>query len=253
MDEQVAASKALAARIKPYKHSTLSYQSGCQRITLSDTRTAHTRRECVWNRGQREWKGWEQQKMERCQGESKRGAKSLSLREGLCVDEGVRVCVCACILCHLASTICPVAIVTVILMPVCVFGECKVNVEAKTALSTPYPHPSAHIWAPWRVGKARFHTCPCPHRCPIIIHSLRFFMAPVMWNKLRTHRMTRCSLRAIPDRSPLDNVLIKVPRRRSGRQLTSLPPKTLQLYHGTRIHSLPRDALPGLMRACVCV
>lgn len=47
MDEQVAASKPLAAAIKPYKHSTLTYQSSCQQITLSDTHTVHTRTKCV--------------------------------------------------------------------------------------------------------------------------------------------------------------------------------------------------------------
>lgn len=47
MDEQVAASKPLTAGIKPYKHSTLTYQSSCQQITLSDIHTVHTRTKCV--------------------------------------------------------------------------------------------------------------------------------------------------------------------------------------------------------------
>lgn len=35
-----------AAGMKPYKHTTLSYQSGCQWITLSDTHTVFTMTRC---------------------------------------------------------------------------------------------------------------------------------------------------------------------------------------------------------------
>lgn len=35
-----------AAGMKPYKHTTLSYQSGCQWITLSDTHTVFTKTRC---------------------------------------------------------------------------------------------------------------------------------------------------------------------------------------------------------------
>lgn len=130
----------------------------------------------------------------------------------------MRVCVCVCV---------PSVIPTLLFLPSCHSNHhpyacvcvCLVNVksmqrQAETALSTPrsctLPLSSELYGDQTKLKTHITHNPllasmpdPTPHRPSIIIHSLRLFMASVMWNKLRTHRMTRCSLRAISDRAPL--------------------------------------------------
>lgn len=130
-----------AAGIKPYKHTTLTYQSWLSAdYTAWLTYSTHSHK--VWER-QRENSGWKRArgwatKTERCQGGRRqtcgRIAKSLGFWEGSCVDE----CVYACTLRHPSPTFfCPVAIATIILMLVCLWSG---NVKSTSRQKLHCPH-----------------------------------------------------------------------------------------------------------------
>ncbi len=131
-----------AAGMTPYKYTTLTYQSRCQQITLSDTHTVHTPTKCVKETEESGWKrvGGEGQKMERCQRREEtnvwQDCKIIQLLRGLACWW---VCLCAHPHSSLPYYFCPVAMATIILMPVCMcLGNVKSTLRfAEIALSTP--------------------------------------------------------------------------------------------------------------------